>query len=342
MTQVALLPSTHPPVDHAMAVESLLAKGAKAQSSGCPTVVLPMGCVTEQGQGQQLAEMSDMAHHGAVAFSDDAPMDRVGALQRALTYSRAHGKTVMDLPLETDLNHGGVMHEGLVSTEMGLLGIPVEAEVLRVSRDLEVLRHAGGQLHFSIVTTAQSLDLIREAKAEGLSVTCGTTAGHLVYTDEDLRGFHGTLKVRAPFRSAADRKALRQGVLDGTVDMVVSDHRPEDLEHHDVEFVLSPNGMAGLTSAFALTLHGLAQETSQDDAHTAAVRAWSSGPRHVLGLDDAPIAVGSPANLTWHAPEATHHAEVPTKAANTPPLPKGLTCAVRGVFHGTKHWVTQA
>ncbi|MGB2470179.1 MAG: dihydroorotase, partial [Flavobacteriales bacterium] len=94
MTQVALLPSTHPPVDHAMAVESLLAKGNKAQASGCPTTVLPMGCVTEQGQGQQLAEMSDMAHHGAVAFTDDAPMDRVGALQRALTYSRAHGKTV--------------------------------------------------------------------------------------------------------------------------------------------------------------------------------------------------------------------------------------------------------
>ena len=342
MTQVALLPTTHPPVDHAMAVESLLAKGTKAQTSGCPTAVLPMGCVTEQGQGQQLAEMSDMAHHGAVAFSDDAPMDRVGTLQRALTYSRAHGKTVMDLPLETDLNHGGVMHEGLVSTEMGLPGIPEEAEVLRVSRDLEVLRHAGGQLHFSIVTAAKSLDLIRKAKAEGLSVTCGTTAGHLVYTDEDLRGFHGTLKVRAPFRASSDRKALRQGVLDSTVDMVVSDHRPEDLEHHDVEFVLSPNGMAGLTSAFALTLHGLAQETSQEDAHTAAVRAWSSGPRHVLGLDDAPIAVGSPANLTWHAPEATHHAEVPTKAANTPPLPKGLTCAVRGVFHGTKHWVTQA
>ena len=150
MTQVALLPSTHPPVDHAMAVESLLAKGAKAQTSGCPTAVLPMGCVTEQGQGQQLAEMSDMAHHGAVAFSDDAPMDRVGALQRALTYSRAHGKTVMDLPLETDLNHGGVMHEGLVSTEMGLLGIPVEAEVLRVSRDLQILRHAADSCTFPL------------------------------------------------------------------------------------------------------------------------------------------------------------------------------------------------
>jgi len=342
MTQVALLPSTHPPVDHGMAVESLLAKGTKAQASGCPTAVLPMGCVTEQGQGQQLAEMSDMAHHGAVAFTDDAPMDRVGALQRALTYSRAHGKTVMDLPLESDLNHGGVMHEGLVSTEMGLLGIPVEAEVLRVSRDLEVLRHAGGQLHFSIVTAAQSLDLIRKAKAEGLSVTCGTTAGHLVYTDEDLRGFHGTLKVRAPFRAASDRKALRQGVLEGTVDMVVSDHRPEDLEHHDVEFVLSPNGMAGLSSAFALTLHGLAQETTQDDAHDAAVRAWSSGPREVLGLAPAPIEAGSPANLTWHAPEASHQAQVPTKAANTPPLPEGLTCSVLGVFLGTNHWVAQA
>jgi dihydroorotase len=163
-----------------------------------------------------------------------------------------------------------------------------------------------------------------------------------VYTDEDLRGFHRTLKVRAPFRAFSDRKALRQSVLDGTVDMVVSDHRPEDLEHHDVEFVLSPNGMAGLTSAFALTLHGLAQEASHDDAHAAAVRAWSSGPRKVLGLDDAPIAAGSPTNLTWHAPEAAHHAEVPTKAANRPPLPNGLTCAVRGVFHGTKHWLAQA
>ena len=248
----------------------------------------------------------------------------------------------MDLPLETDLNHGGVMHEGLVSTEMGLLGIPVEAEVLRVSRDLEVLRHAGGQLHFSIVTAAQSLDLIREAKAEGLSVTCGTTAGHLVYTDEDLRGFQGTLKVRAPFRAASDRKALRQGVLDGTIDMVVSDHRPEDLEHHDLEFVLSPNGMAGLSSAFALTLHGLGQDTAHNKAHAAAVRAWSSGPREVLGLAHATIEAGSPADLTWYAPEAAHHVQVPTKAANTPPLPQGLKCAVRGVVHGTKHWVAQA
>ena len=267
--------------------------------------------------------MSDMAHHGAVAFTDDAPMDRVGALQRALTYSRAHGKTVMDLPLETDLNHGGVMHEGLVSTEMGLLGIPVEAEVLRVSRDLEVLRHAGGQLHFSIVTAAQSLDLIREAKAEGLSVTCGTTAGHLVYIDEDLRGFQGTLKVRAPFRAASDRTALRNGVLDGTIDMVVSDHRPEDLEHHDVEFVLSPNGMAGLSSAFALTVHGLAQETSQDNAHAAAVRAWSSGPRQVLGLDEAPIAAGNPANLTWHAPKQRTTPKCRPKRPTRRRCPKG-------------------
>jgi dihydroorotase len=342
MTQVALLPSTHPPVDHAMAVESLLAKGSKAQASGCPTVVLPMGCVTEQGQGQQLSEMSDMAQHGAVAFTDDVPMDRVSALQRALTYSKAHGKTVMDLPLESDLNHGGVMHEGLVSTEMGLLGIPVEAEVLRVSRNLEVLRHAGGRLHFSIVTAAQSVDLIREAKAQGLAVTCGTTAGHLVYTEEDLRGFHGTLKVLAPFRTASDRRALRKSVLDGTIDMVVSDHRPEDMEHHDVEFVLSPNGMACLSSAFALTLHGLRQETTQTEAHDAAVRAWSAGPREVLGLAPAPITVGGKADLTWHAPEASHHVEVPTKAANTPPLPEGLKCTVRGVIHGTKHWLAQA
>ena len=131
-------------------------------------------------------------------------------------------------------------------------------------------------------------------------------------------------------------------MLDGTIDMVVSDHRPEDLEHHDVEFVLSPNGMAGLSSAFALTVHGLAQETSQENARAAAVRAWSSGPRNVLGLGQATIATGNAANLTWHAPEAAHQAEVPTKAANTPPLPEGLTCAVRGVVHGTKHWVAQA
>lgn len=338
-TAVAVLPSTHPCVDHAVAVRNILATAERANQSGIPTKALPLACITEQAQGKQLAEMHDLSQAGAVAFTDDAPLNHVGVLQRALTYGEVHGKTIVDDPLDQNLNAGGLMHEGVVSTEMGLIGIPSEAETLRVARDLDVLRYAGGRLHLSILTTAAGVELVRQAKNSGLNVTCGTTALHLAFCDEDLRGFVGALRVRSPFRSKSDREALRQGVLDGTIDVVISDHRPEDLEHHDVEFMLSPEGVTSLPSAFALALSGMADASNPDEATTALVRALTSGPRQVLSLNAATVETGASCDLTWFHPAQPHVPHNGSRGVNLPPLATGLKGQVLGVFRENRSWV---
>lgn len=338
-SSVAVLPSTHPCVDHAAAVRNVLAAADRAHQQGVPARALPLACVTEQAQGKQLAEMHDLSEAGAVAFTDDAPQDRVGVLQRALTYGEVHQKTIVDDPLDRELNAGGLMHEGVVSTEMGLIGIPTEAETIRVTRDLDVLRYAGGRLHLSILTSAEGVELVRKAKQEGLPVTCGTTALHLAFCDEHLRGFVGTLRVRSPFRSSTDRDALRKAVLDGTIDMVVSDHRPEDLEHHDVEFMLNPEGVASLPSAFALALSGLTEASSLEEATEALVRAFTEGPRGVLSLTPHSIQTGAPCDLTWFHPSESHAPHVGTRGVNLPPLEEGLKGQILGVFQDTRHWI---
>ena len=338
-TAVGVLPSTIPCVDHASAVRNVNAVAAEAHRHGMPCTPMPLACLSEGRKGEQLAEMHDLSQAGAVAFTDDAPIEKVSMLQRALTYSQVHGKTVTDVPLEQHFNAGGMMHEGKVSTEMGLTGIPPEAETLRVTRDLDVLKYAGGRLHLSPITCATSVEMIRQAKLDGLQVTCATSAAHLMYTDDDMAGFNGTLRVRSPFRTSEDREALRQGVLDGTIDAVVSDHRPEDLEHHDVEFMLSSDGIASLPSAFGLALSGLLDTASNSsDATAAVVRSFTEGPRHVLSLEDGHIDAGTPCDLTWFHPGLKHVPNNASKGVNLPPLHDSLKGRVLGVFKEDRHW----
>ena len=337
---VAILPSTRPCVDHSSAVRNVLSLASRAHAEGVPTAALPLACVTEQAQGQQLSEMHDLGMAGAVGFTDDAPLDHVGALQRALTYGEMHGKVIIDVPYDRELNAGGIMHEGIVSTEMGVLGIPSESVTIRVARNLDILKYAGGRLHLSILTTAAGVALVRQAKKEGLHVTCGTTALHLMYTENDLRDFNGSLRVSSPFRSKEDREALREGVVDGTIDLVVSDHRPEDLEHHDVEFMLSPEGVASLPSAFALALTGLFEHTNDiERACDALVRTLTQGPEKVLTTSSACIKQGERINATWFHPEQPHVPNHATRGVNLPPLPSDLTGVVLGVFRDDRAWI---
>ena len=341
-TAVAVLPSTTPRVDHASAVRNVQSLARQAHSKGIPAEALPMACLSEHGKGEQLSEMHDMSEAGALVFSDDTPIDRVSLLQRALTYSNVHGKAIVDLPLDRDMNPGGLMHEGVTSTEMGLTGIPSEAETMRVQRDIDLLKYAGGHLHLAVVTTAQSLVLIQEAKRSGLNVTCGTTAAHLLFCDEDLAGFAGSLRVPSPFRSKEDRTALRQGVLDGTIDVVVSDHRPEDLEHHDVEFMLSPEGMASLPSSFAMALSGLMETAQPEEALNSLLRALTNGARNLLTLPLKHIDIGSDCDITWFHPNAAHVPHIGTRGVNLPPFREGLKGHVLGVFKDDRAWLASA
>ena len=304
-----------------------------ARSTGLDAHLLPMGTVSKGRNGKQLSEMRDLANAGAVAFSDDAPLNSVELLRRALEYAQGLPHPVITCPLELELNAHAQMHEGITSTHMGVVGNPTASETMRIKRDLDVLRYTGGRLHFSCISSAESVGLIRAAKKEGLAVTCSTSAHHLFFTDEDLSAFDGTLKTMPPFRSAADRKALCEGVLDGTIDALASDHRPEDLEHHDVEFMLASNGMAGIESVFPVALAGMGDSPN---AQGAIVRALTAGPRTVLGLDVPHIEVGAAANLTWYHPdEAGSEAKV-SAAENHPEYAERTTeFTGRGAVLGT-------
>ena len=309
-THVVLNANPHATPDNKSAVSFLQ---AQAHDHAC--TLHPVATVSQKSNGQSLSEMHDLAASGAVAFSDDAPIDKTEMLRRALEYAHELTQPVISLPLDMGLNAGAQMHEGSTSTHMGVTGNPTESEVMRIQRDLEVLKYTGGKLHFSVISSAESVELIRAAKARGLNVTCATTANHLHFVDEDLHAFDGTLKGLPPCRAQTDREALRHGIIDGTIDAIVSDHRPEDLEHHDVEFSLASFGMACIESTFPVALSAL-HSVSKKDALTAAVNALSSGPRKVLGFEHNPIMPGELADLTWFHPGEPWKNRGITKGAN--------------------------
>ena len=323
-TDVAVLPSTSPVLDHKAELHYLLRR-----AEGQPVDLHPIGALSAGLKGQALAELHDLREAGAVGFAEDGPVDHPELLRRALEYAADLGVAVWSLPLETQLNPDAVMHEGETSTQLGLMGSPSIAETMRLHRDLEIARYTEGRLHISLVTTAEGVAMVRAAKAEGLHVTCATSAHHLLFCDTHLNGFNGTLRNRSPFRGEADRAALREGVIDGTIDAVVSDHRPEDLEHHDVEFMLAPEGIAGIETAFAAARTALGSEHLD-----ALIGAMTHGPRRVLGLAPVHVAVGAEARLTWFQPEAPFAGSRVSRGVNVPDY-AGLGTELKGRALGT-------
>jgi dihydroorotase len=318
-SDVVLLPSTTPPLAHKSDLAYL-----QRRAEGHVTRVHAMGLLSQDRAGERLADSFELAEAGAVAFFDDAPTRRPEMLRRGLEYTADLGRPVVSQPTELDLNPGAHMHEGVTSTQMGVMGTPAVAESMRMQRDLDVLRYTGGRLHFSLITTRRGVELLRDAKREGLAVTGFTSAYHLWFCDADLLGFDGLLKVWPPFRSEEDRDALRAAVLDGTLDGVVSDHRPQDLEHHDMPFAQSPMGMAGNEAAFAVVNTALAPTNHRDlERLTAIVRAWTSGPRKVYGLPPASLQLESPACLTWFDAQSPWAGFRKTRAVNVPDAAHG-------------------
>jgi dihydroorotase len=308
---VILNSGTQPPPDHKSAIHYLLNKSV---ASLCH--VHPLACLSVGRFGDQLAELHDLRDSGAVGFSDDSPIDRTEMLRRGLEYSESINSPVITCPLDTGLSSKALMHEGATSTAMGVSGSPSNSEIMRVQRDLEILRYAGGRLHFSILSTKEAVQLVRSAKSEGLNVTCGTTVHHLIFLDSDLSSFDGTLRVSPPFRSNADRQALCAGVLDGTIDLVVSDHRPLDLEHHDVEFALSTPGITGVESLFARAFTALTKEYPDQNVLEAVIRSLTRGPREVFNLGWKHIESGAPADLTWFSEKQAWKSSEISKGAN--------------------------
>ena len=312
-TAVAVLPGTTPPVDQRSAVEYLLRKG-----SGHAVRVLPIGALSKGLKGQQLAEHYDMHEAGAVAFSDDTtPVRNTRLMLLALQYALNFDGRVITFAQDPDLLAMGQMHEGAMSTRLGLRGIPAIAETIQLARDLDLLAYTGGRLHVACLSTAEGVEMVRQAKARKLLVTASVAAHHLLLDDGCLRGFDSHYKVMPPLRDAAHIEALREGVKDGTIDTITSDHRPEDTEHKKVEFPQAAFGAIGLETAYAVANTVLHPRMSV----RRIVERFCHGPRAALGLPVPHVAEGEVAEITLFAPE--HHwslteADIVSRSRNTP------------------------
>ena len=285
-TGVALMPNTQPPVHSKAEVEYLCNRAKNTLVD-----VYPLGTISHKREGKDMSEMYDMYLSGAKAFTDgNRPVQDAGLMERALLYTKGFNALVFSYPEDTAIAGKAKVNEGEVSTMLGMKGIPSLAEELMIARDLYLAEYTDSRIHFSTISTYRSVDLIREAKAKGVEVTCDVAAHHLVLTDEELKGFDSQYKVKPPLRIQSDVDALIEGLKDGTIDAIVSQHTPHEIEFKDVEFEVAEFGIVGLQTAFSLALKaGL-------DINTI-INKISVNPRKILGIDATNIAEGQKANL---------------------------------------------
>lgn len=309
-TDVFLLPNTAPVVQQKAGVEYMVQR-----SKPGPVRLHPIGAITKGAEGKDLAEMYDMHQSGAVAFSDGlCPVQSSGILLKALQYVKAIDKTIIQLPDDQSITGHGLMNEGIVSTRLGLPGKPAIAEELMINRDVELARYTASKLHFTGVSTAKGIACIRKAKEEGLPVSCSVTPAHLFFTDEDLQGYDTNLKLSPPLRSATDREALREAMLDGTVDCIASHHLPHHTDHKVVEFEYAKNGMIALETAFAVVRTALPSLSLE-----RLTELFSIAPRRLFGLPVPSLAKNAEAVFTLFLPHQAWKPErFASKSGNTP------------------------
>lgn len=329
-THVFALPNTVPVTSNKSQVEYIIQKGA-AQ----PATVLPLGSVTKNIEGKDLAEMYDMQNSGAVAFSDGIyPVQSPGLLLKALQYVKAFNGVIIQVPVDDSIGKHGLMHEGVISTRLGLPGVPALAEELIIRRDIELLRYTESKLHFSGVSTAKGLELIKAAKLDGLLVTCSVTPFHLSFCDEDLQSYDTNLKVQPVLRSKQDMLALREGVLNGDVDNIASHHIPHNQDNKICEFEYAKAGMTGLQTAYAAVQTAIPALSADK-----AAALFSTNARRIFGLQTPSVTEGNVADLTIFQPKAktflTKENNL-SKSVNSPFFDKELTGKVVGTVHKGK------
>ncbi|MBB5394600.1 dihydroorotase family protein [Mucilaginibacter sp. AK015] len=292
-TGIALMPNTHPPVHSKAEVEYLLNRAKNNLVD-----IYPLGAISVKREGRDMAEMFDMFKSGARAFTDgNRPVQDAGLMERALLYVQNFGAKVISYPEDTSIAGKAKVNEGVVSTMLGMKGIPALAEELMIARDLYLAEDTNSAIHFTTISTHHAVDLIREGKRKGLKVTCDVAAHNLVLTDEALVGFDSLYKVKPPLRTKRDVDALIAGLEDGTIDAIVSQHTPHEIEFKDVEFEVAEYGIIGLQTAFSLALKaGLSPRL--------IVEKMAINPRTILNIDVPQITEGANANLVLFSADA--------------------------------------
>lgn len=292
-TTVCAMPNTDPCADNEGAIAFVVRRGIEADAAN----VLPIGAITLGRRGERMAEMGQMVRAGAVAFSDDGDsVARSGLLRRCMAYGRMFGKPFISHAEDKDLAGSGVMHAGAVSARLGLPGIPAEAEEIIVSRDIMLARMTGCKLHIAHVSTARSVEIIRQGKAAGVNVSAEVTPHHLALTDEAVTTFDPNFKMNPPLRTDDDVAALKQGLSDGTLDAIASDHAPHEREEKDLEFLYAPFGVIGLESSLAVAIRELID--GEVLSWPELVTRMSLNPARILGIDRGTLAVGAVADVT--------------------------------------------
>lgn len=291
ITSLMCMANTNPVNDSASVTSYIL---EKAREAGLARVY-PVGCVTHCMGGEALSEMGELAEAGCVAVSDDGrPIPDGEIMRRGVEYASAFGLFVVDHAEDLTITGDGMMHEGFVSTTLGLQGIPAAAEVTGVARDLAIVREFGGRIHLAHISARNSVALVRQAKKEGIAVTAETCPHYFSLTHEAVIGYNTNAKVKPPLRTSDDVEAVIEGLADGTIDVIATDHAPHHRDEKDVEFDLAAFGISGLETALALTL-GLVENGHL--SLTDAVGKWTSIPAAIAGLPGGSLKKGEPADL---------------------------------------------
>jgi len=318
-TAVACMPNTDPVNDHAGITEFILKKAAEARCAR----VYPIGAVSIGSKGEQLAELGEQKAAGCVAFTDDGrPVATALLMRRALEYAGMLGVPIINHCEDPSLKGDGVAHEGYVAAHLGLRGIPGEAESIMVERDISLAELAGAHVHIAHMSARQSLRAVRAGKSRGVRVTCEVAPHHFTLTDDSLDGpvkYDTNFKMNPPLRAVADRDALLEGIADGSVDVIATDHAPHHIDEKMVEFDLAPFGIVGLETAVPIVFDRL--------VHTGRislkrmVELLSLNPARLLNVPGGTLGEGAPADITILGPDMASTidaAKLVSKSKNTP------------------------
>jgi len=331
-TEVACMPNTNPPIHTRDVVEYIRSKSEKHAVE-----VHPIGCVSKNREGKAIAEMGDMQQGGAVAFSDDGdPVYNSQLMRVALEYSSMLGMPIINHEEDLKLSRPGHMHEGAVSTRLGLDGTPGIAEEVMIARDILLAEFTGGHVHVAHISTAKAVELVRRAKADGINITTEVCTHHFDLTDEEIaqRDFDTNCKMHPPLRTRDDVEAMIEGLADGTIDAICTDHAPHAIEEKEVEFLYAPNGIIGLETAWPVTVRTLLKSDKMD--LRAVLKKMVQNPRGILNIDVPKIEAGTRANLTIFNTDEEWTLEeqhLKSKSKNTPYLQSSMVGRAEAIYN---------